>query len=263
VKRRTFIAGLGSAAAWPVVARAQQPTLPVVAVLSSASPEILAAKNATATIPIVFAMGGDPTELGLASFNRPVGNVTGITQYAFVLGTKRIQLLHDLVPKARKFGILINPSNLRASTLESLRPAIQVLGGTVEVQGATTEGDFDAAFASLAQKGVEALSVVPESLFSTRAERLVALAARYAIPTIYPERESAAAGGLCSYGASIPASYRQAGGYAARILKGEKPEDLPIVGPTKFDLVINLKTAKALGLTVPPILQATADEVIE
>jgi putative ABC transport system substrate-binding protein len=224
----------------------------------------LAAKAATTTIPIVFAIGADPLAIGLvASFNRPGGNITGITQLAGAVVTKRMQLLHDLVPNAKIFGVLRNPDNNTQAIVDASIGAARVLGGTVQIADARSEADFESAFARLAQGRADALNALPNTLFSNHAERLAMLATRSGIPTIFAENELPKVGGLMSYNADQSEVYRQAGAYAGRVLKGEKPADLPILQPTKFDFVINLKTAKALGLTVPPSMLAIADEVIE
>jgi putative tryptophan/tyrosine transport system substrate-binding protein len=323
MRRREFIAGLGSAAAWPVVARAQQPKMPVVGVLGSAVansygflmaafmrvlkeagfnegqnlaveqrwannrydrlPEMAAdlvrarvslilaignnlparaAKAATSTIPIVFVMGANPVALGLvASFNRPGGNITGVTTVIVDILQKRLQLLHDLVPNARRFGYLVNPDN--PDRFELAENTVRAWGGTLEVAYARSAADFDAAFAEFSKRHVEAVVISGDALFATEPERLFQLATQYAVPVIYGSAASVRYGGLMSYSADIGDAFRQAGRYAGRILKGEKPADLPVVQPTKFTFAINLKTAKALGLVVPETLLATADEVIQ
>jgi putative ABC transport system substrate-binding protein len=229
------------------------------------TPGALAAKAATSTIPIVFSMGGDPIGLGLvASLNRPGGNVTGLSYMAVQLAAKRVELLHELVPAAARIGVLVNPTNaLTESLTRDALAAASALGIQIEVFTAGTDGEIDTAFASIVQKQTTALMVGPDTLFSNRRMQLAALAANHAVPTIYPFRDHAEAGGLMSYGASVLEEFRLVGIYTGRILKGEKPADLPVMQPTKFELVINLKTAKALGLTVPPSLLARADEVIE
>jgi putative ABC transport system substrate-binding protein len=225
----------------------------------------LAAKRATATIPIVFETAGDPIELGLvASLNRPDGNVTGVTQLSSELVAKRLGLLHDLIPAATIIGLLVNPTDPRTETQTTeIQEAAHALGLQIHVLNASTEGEINTAFAMLPQLRLSALLVGTSNLFTGRREQLAALAARQAVPAIYQYREYAAAGGLISYGASLTDVYRQAGIYTGRILKGEKPADLPVIRPTKFELVINLKTAKALGLTIPPGVFSIADEVIE
>ena len=228
-------------------------------------PAALAAKAATASIPIVIVSGDDPVKLGLiASLNRPSGNVTGVSLFTVALGAKRHELLHDLMPAATAIGVLVNPDSPNAEPdIEDARRAARVLGWQIAVVTATTEREFDAAFAKLLDQRVAALVVGNDQFFNSRRERIVTLAERQSLPTIYPLRDFTAAGGLMSYGPSISEAYREAGVYAGRILKGEKPSDLPVLQPTKFELVINLKIAKALGLEIPPTLLARADEVIE
>jgi putative tryptophan/tyrosine transport system substrate-binding protein len=327
MRRRNFIALLGSAAvAWPLAARAQQPAMPVVGVLSarsaadsaqllvayrrglreagyvegqnvlaefrfaegnydrlpalaadlvrrqvsviaaiSGTPAAFAAKAATSVIPIVFANGSDPIEFGLVtSLNRPGANLTGVTFLAMATVAKRLGVLRELVPTATAIAYLANPSNqlAKAETKET-ENAARTLGLRFHVLNASAEHDIDRAFASVVQDRVGALVVGSDTFLSSRKEQLILLADRHAIPTMYYEREFAAAGGLISYGTDFADSYRQAGDYTGRILKGAKPGDLPVLQPTKFELVINLKTAKALGLEVPPMLLARADEVIE
>jgi len=323
VKRRDFIAGLGGAAAWPLVVRAQQSAVPVVGILGSATaesyalplaaviqglketgfvehqnvaleqrwangqydrlPELAAdlvrsrvsliaaignnlptraAKGATSTIPIVFAMGTDPVELGLvASLNRPGGNITGITNLSGEVTQKRLQLLHDLLPNARRFGYVANPDN--STTVALARDAARIWGGMLELAYARAAHEFDAAFANFAERRVEAVATAPDALFVSERGRIIQLAAQHEIPTMYLSPEAVRAGGLMSYSASVPAVFRQVGLYAGRILKGEKPADLPVIRATKFEFVINLKTAKALGLEIPAGVLALADEVIE
>jgi putative tryptophan/tyrosine transport system substrate-binding protein len=327
MKRRTFIALLGgAAAAWPLAARAQQPAMPVVGFLRSTSanasidlvaalrrglaeagyiegqniaieyrwaeghndrlPALAAdlvrrqcalivaggdaaahvAKTATTTIPTVFATGEDPVKVGLVSrLNRPGGNITGISFYNSAdLESKQLEFLREVVPKAAMIGVLVNPTVAAAQSQESeAQIAARALGLRLFVVNAGSERDFDTAFASLAQQRVEALLIVGNALFTGQRYRLVAVAARYVLPTIYPLREFVTAGGLMSYGGSLTDAYRQVGVYAGRILKGEKPADLPVTLPTKFELVINLQTAKGLGIEIPPMLLARADEVIE
>ena len=326
MRRRAFLGAIGSAAAWPVFARAQQSAMPIIGFLGPSSSKgfapfrasfqqslkeagfiegqnvaieyrwaedqvdrlpalaaelvglrvaviatvtataaALAAKNATATIPIVFAIGADPVKVGLvASLNRPGGNVTGVSFLSNALVAKQMELLRELAPAAAAIGVLVNPGNPNAETdANAAVAAARSLGRQAHVAHASSEQDFDAAFAALVRQGSTALLVAPDATFTSRPNQLAALAARYTLPTIYARRELPAAGGLMSYGSSLADSVRQAGVYVGRILNGAKPTDLPVVQPTKFELVINLKTAKALGLTVPPTLLARADEVIE
>ena len=321
MRRREFIAGLGSAAAWPVVARAQQPAMPVIGFLNSGSPgsnlpafrqglkeagyvegqnvaveyrwangqydrlpamaaelvrrqvavivcnipAVLAAKAATATIPIVFTTASDPVQLGLvASLSRPGGNLTGATQFGVEVTPKQLELAHELVPTATVIAVLVNPTNpISANVLGELQAAARILGVQLHVLHASAERELDTVFASLGQLQAGALVIGPDPLFVARSEQLAALALRHRVPTISFIREFVAAGGLTSYGGSNPDMYRIAGVYAGRILKGEKPSDLPVQQTTKVEMIINLKTAKALGLTIPETLLATADEVIQ
>ena len=324
MNRREFISALGGAAAWPVVARAQQSRMPVVGFLHARSPEdmvpqiagfrrglaesgyvesqsvkveyrwgrgqsddqlpamaaqlvslgvdvlvggsdaaAVAAKAATSTVPIVFSVGGDPVKLGLVvSFNRPGGNATGLSILTVSLEAKRLGLLHELVPHASLVGVL-QQSIVLGSQPQDLQEAARAIGARTHVLQAGTDGEIDAAFDTFARQRIEALVVTASTFFDTRRSRILALAERHAIPAIYQFHEYAAAGGLMSYGIDLPHVYYQVGAYTGRILKGEKPAELPVVQPTKFELVINLKTAKALGLTVPDKLLALADEVIE
>ena len=225
----------------------------------------MAAKNATATIPIVFTTAGDPVKEGLvASLNRPGGNVTGISFQNNETGSKRLELLREIAPRATSIGYLVNQANPNtpAETADLLKAA-PVLGRQIQSVNAGSEREIDAAFATFALQKVGAVVVGSDAFFVAQRKQLAVLAARYALPAIYVLPEQAAAGGLISYGASQVEAYRQAGVYTARILKGEKPADMPAMLPTKFELVINLKTAKALGIDVPPGLSARADEVIE
>ncbi len=237
-----------------------------VVLIAANGPAAQAAKAATSTIPIVFAVGFDPVEVGLvASLNRPGGNVTGVSILDVELGPKRLELLRELVPKATIIAVLVNPTDpVRAGNISrAVQTAARILGLQSNVLQASSERDFDAVFESLRQMRADGLVIGGEPFFNSRSEQLGALTARHKVPTIFQFREFTAGGGLASYGASLTDSYRQVGVYAARILKGERPADLPIVQASKFELVINLKTAKALGLTVPAKLLATADEVIE
>ncbi len=237
----------------------------VTVIAATGTPAALAAKASTATTPIVFETAGDPVALGLvASLNRPGRNITGVTQLSSELVSKRLGLLHDLIPTATIIGLLVNPTDPRAeSQTRDMQEAAHALGLQIHVLNASTEGEINKAFAILAQLGVGALLVGTSDFFRRRSEQLVALAARQGVPAIYQYREFAAAGGLMSYGTSLTDAYRLAGIYTGRVLKGEKPADLPVMRPTKFELVINLKTANALGLTIPPGVLAIADEVIE
>ncbi len=224
-----------------------------------------AAKAATTMIPIVIMIGEDPVKFGLvASLNRPGGNISGVSTFNAVLGSKRLELLHELVPTIATIGLLVNP-NYPSAGLEigETQVAARAVGRNLIILNASTESEIDAAFASLVQQRVGALVVTGDPLFVSQRDKVVMLAARHAVPTIYVQREFAVAGGLIGYGTSLTDAYRQVGIYAGRILKGAKPGDLPVVQPTKFDLVINLKTAKALGITIPDKLLALADEVIE
>jgi putative ABC transport system substrate-binding protein len=235
----------------------------VAVIVASGTTVAVPAKAATPTIPIVFVGGGDPVALGLvASLNRPGANVTGIANLAAELAPKQMQLLRELIPNAARFGVLTNPAEL-ISIIAELQAAARTLGLQLVVINARTDGDLETAFATFSQQRVGAALVSPSTFYNQRTEQLAALAARYALPVMYPFREHALAGGLMSYGSSRGNGYHQAGIYAGRILKGEKPADLPVVQATKLELVINLKTAKALGLTIPETLLATADEVIQ
>jgi putative ABC transport system substrate-binding protein len=236
-----------------------------VIVTLSSQPATLAAKAATTTTPIVFTWPGDPVETGLvASLNRPGGNATGISTLNAELAVKRLGLLRDLVPQAAAFFALLNPANPEAEALtRDLQATAGALGVTLLVLQASTDAEIDKAFATMAARPGSALLVNADPFFFIRGAQITALAARHAVPAIFYDREFAVSGGLISYGTDLPTAWGQAGDYVARILKGEKPADLPVQQPTKFELVINLKTAKALGLTVPSKLLFTADEVIE
>jgi putative ABC transport system substrate-binding protein len=327
MKRREFITLLGgTAVSWPLAARAQQPSRPVIGFLNGFSPaawaqpvlvfrtvlheagyiegqnvEIeyrwaetqydrlpalaaelvgqqvgvlvatggsvtaLAAKAATTTIPVIFGMGADPVELGIvASLNRPGGNATGVYFLTTHLEAKRLGLLHELVPKAALMAVLLNPTlALAEAQLKEVQAAAAAAGQQINIQHASSDSEIDAAFAAFAQMRAKALLVGADPFFLTRRDHIVALAARHAIPTIYEQREFALAGGLASYGTNLNDATRQVGVYTARVLKGEKPADLPVVQSSKFEFVINLKTAKTLGLDVPLGLTAGADELIE
>jgi ABC-type uncharacterized transport system substrate-binding protein len=228
-------------------------------------PSALAAKNATSTIPIVFEVGSDPVALGLvASLARPGGNLTGGTFLSAELLPKLLQLVSEVVPQAGIIVVLVNSHNPNTErNIADVQEAVRAKTRQLNILKASTEDEIDAAFATLVQLRAGALVIAGDPFFNSRTEQLVALASRHAVPAICPFREFAAAGGLISYGANVTATQRQIGIYAGRILKGEKPGDLPVQQPTKFELVINLKTATALGLTVPPVLLAGADEVIE
>ncbi len=237
----------------------------VAVIFAVANSAAYAAKRATSTIPIVFFTGGDPVQMGLvASLNRPGGNATGVTMFLNELVTKRLELLREMVPKVSLIAFMLNPTNPRAKiNLSDLRDAALGVGQKILALEVSKEGDIDTAFATLVQDGAGALLVDGDILFNNQSGRLNQLAARHRLPISYQVRESVTAGGLMSYGPSLPDMFRKAAVYVSRLLKGEKPADLPVERPTKFDLVINLKTAKTLGITIPPSLLAVADEVIE
>jgi putative tryptophan/tyrosine transport system substrate-binding protein len=236
-----------------------------VAVIAANSVAALAARAATATTPIVFQSGVDPVASGLvASLGHPGGNTTGVSFFASTLEVKKLEVVHELIPLAAVIAVLVNPNNPQADTqANDLQAAGSLLRRPLMILRAGSEGDLDAAFATLAQQGVKAVVVVGDPFFNSRRQQLIALAARYAIPAVYSNRENVDEGGLISYGASLPEAYRQVGIYVGRILKGAKPADLPVLQPTKFEMVINLKTAKALGLELPAALLDRADKVIE
>jgi putative tryptophan/tyrosine transport system substrate-binding protein len=326
MRRRDFIAGLGSAAAWPVAARAQQSAIPVVGyldggsldtsretvagvrrglseagyvegrnmaieyrwaedhydrllgladdlvrrqvavIVASTTPAALAAMAATKSIPIVFQIGTDPVSLGLVPrLNQPGGNVTGVSVLIRATSAKRLELLHELLPMARSIGFLVNPTNPFFAEPETrdLQAAARILGVRLLILNASNPGEFDAAFVILAREGVGGLIIGSDTLFYDHPDQLVALATRHQIPTIYYRSGATAAGGLMSYGADLLSAWRQVGIYTGRILKGEKPADLPLQQSTRIEMVLNLKTAKALGLTVPQSILLRADEVIE
>jgi len=237
----------------------------VTVIAATTTPAVIAAKPATTTIPIVFAIGGDPVMLGLvASLNKPGGNLTGIVNLNVELGPKRLELLHELVPTATIAAFLVNPTNPNAATLSiELPAAARTLGLQSHVVQASTDRDFDTVFAALLQLQARILVIGSDPFFNTQSEQLAALTLRHAVPAIYQYREFVAAGGLMGYGGSFTDPYHKAGVYTGRVLKGEKPVDLPVQQSTKVELFINLKTAKALGLTVPLTLVGRADEMIE
>ncbi len=327
MRRRDFLGAIGSVAAWPLVARAQQSAMPLIGFLHGGSqrewahlieafrqglsqagfvegrniadmefrwaegqfdrlpgmatdlvnrqPALIAtdggtvtaqaAKRATSTIPIIFTLGGDPVKSGLvASLNRPGGNLTGVSGLVNALVGKRLELLRELAPSAGSIGILVNPTNPIASDdVLEVQDAARKLGLQTQVGNASNTSEIDAAFNDLRRQQAGALIVLPDATFISRRSQIVALAARHALPAIYFLREFAEAGGLMSYSGSSIEARRWAGGLAARVLKGEKPTELPVLQPTRYELVLNLRTARDLGLTVPPTLLARADEVIE
>jgi putative tryptophan/tyrosine transport system substrate-binding protein len=237
----------------------------VAVIAALGTPSAVAAKTATTMIPIVFGVSEDPVKLGLvASIAQPGGNATGVSYLLSELGAKQLGLLHELVPAANRFGLLVNPNNENAEAITGdLKAAAATIGVEIDVVRATDSHEIEEAFVALIRDKVHALVVGTDPFFYNRRVQLATLATRHALPTIYNVRAYAEAGGLISYGTSLTEAYRQMGAYTARILKGEKPIDLPVVQSTKFDFVINLPTARALGLTIPPMLLARADEVIE
>jgi putative ABC transport system substrate-binding protein len=238
---------------------------PVDLIMAATNGPVLAAKAATKTIPIVFAGGFDPVEIGaVANLARPGGNVTGVSFFTNALEAKRLGLLHVVVPQAKVIGVLANPDNASyQATLRDLKEAARALGLELAFGNASRDRDLEPAFATFGQQGAGALQIAADTFFSSRSEHLLELAARHAIPTIYSGREFTTAGGLMGYSSRQTDAYHEAGVYAGRILRGAKPADLPVMLPTKFELVINLKTAKALGLTIPEGLLLAADEIIE
>jgi len=228
------------------------------------TPAALAAKAATTTIPIIFEGGMDPIRVGLvSSLDRPGGNVTGVTQLNVEVAPKRLELLHELVPKAKVMAFLVNPTDALSAETTDLQAAARNVGVELHVLSASSERDFDAVFANLAQLRAGGLVIGSSAFFVARQEQLAALAVRHAVPAVFENRQFVAAGGLMSYGGSLTDAYRLAGVYTGRILKGEKPAELPVQRGVKVELYINLKSAKALGLNVPPAMQARADEMIE
>jgi putative ABC transport system substrate-binding protein len=238
---------------------------PLSLIVAMPTQSALAAQAATASLPIVFYTGGDPIELGLVtSFNRPGRNLTGVSQFSGVLGPKRLELVRELVPTARKIAVLVNPdSPISESQIKNAQETARALSIQLVILKARAESEIEAAFRAVIDQGANGLVVEGDSFFNSRRDKFVSVAARYEIPTVYEFREFVLGGGLCSYGVSNADAFRQVGVYAGRILKGEKAADLPVVQPTKFELAINLKAAKALHLEIPPILLARADEVIE
>jgi putative tryptophan/tyrosine transport system substrate-binding protein len=237
----------------------------VTVIFANGNAAAFAAKAATTTVPIVFELSSDPVQLGLvASLNRPGGNTTGVTSLNFEMGSKKLELLHELVPNATVIGMLVNPNNPDAEAQSrDAQAAVRKLGLELHIVHALTRRDFDAVFTTLVKLRAGALAIGPDAIFNNWSQQLGALTLRYAVPAISPYREFAAAGGLMSYGTNIGDMFRLCGGYVARILKGEKPTDLPVMQSTKVELIINLKTAKMLGITIPLPLSGRADELIE
>ena len=239
---------------------------PVTVIAAGDLPSALAAKAASTAIPIVFETAADPVQAGLvASLNRPEANVTGVTNTGGELGAKRFGILRELLPGAARFAVLVNPNNpfLAEAWIKDTQSAAAAIGVQLEILRASTQREIDAAFTSIAQNRIDALVVMPDNLFGTRRVQFATQAARHAVPAIYSNREYAEVGGLMSYGTNILDAYRQAGIYVGRILKGEKPANMPVLQPTRFEFVINMQTVRTLGLDVPPSLIAIADEVIE
>ena len=238
---------------------------PLSLIVAMPTQSALAAKAATTSVPIVFYTGGDPVELGLVtSFNRPGSNLTGVSQFSGMIGPKRLELLRELVPSARKIAVLVNPdSPISQSQIKNAQETARALSTQLVILKARAESEIEAAFGAVIDQGANGLVVEGDLFFNSRRDTFVAVAAHYGVPAVYEFHEFVLSGGLSSYGVSNADAFRQVGVYAGRILKGEKVADLPVVQPTKFELAINLKTAKALGLTVPPTLLALADEVIE
>lgn len=256
--------GLGHYDRMPAMA-AELVRLPVNVILAGAEPSVLAAKAATSTIPIVFVVGSDPVKLRLvASYNSPGGNATGVNIFTTNLDVKRLGVLNEMIPSAKMFGVLINPKFPNAQDqLAQLEAAANAAGLRLQIYNASNPAEIDAAFEAIARDHIPALSVTADPFFDTRRDQLIALAAQRGVPVMYQFRQYPQAGGLMSYGIDLPDAYRQAGIYVGRVLKGAKPAELPVMQPTKFEFVINLKTAKALGLTIPSGVLAIADEVIE
>jgi putative ABC transport system substrate-binding protein len=237
-----------------------------VIVAPGSTPAALAAKSATATIPIVFITGADPVKIGLvASLNQPGGNATGINDFGVEIGAKRLGLLHELLPAATRFGVLVNSDNptITESFVTEMQTAALAIGRQIEVVTARTNNDIDTAFATLVKKRADAMLISPEALFVTRRVQIIMLAVRHALPALYHRRELVEAGGLMSYGSNLSDQFRQTAVYVGRILNGEKPAEMPVQLPTRFEFVINLQTAKTIGIEIPATLLARADEVIE